>query len=99
MNEPFHQTDLEVAFRKFHSENPHVYDKVKDYTFMAIGRGFDHLGIKMVWERVRWFHYIETVADDEFKLNNNHTAYYARMFMSDHMEHEGFFRTRSVRTV
>ena len=45
------------------------------------------------WERLRWYTEIET-NDPDFKLNNNHKAYYSRMYMDDFPEAKGFFRTR-----
>jgi hypothetical protein len=38
---------------------------------------------------------IET-ADEDFKINNNHRAYYARLWMREHPQYDGFFRTRRV---
>lgn len=45
-------------------------------------------------EVVRWDIHIQTVSHD-FKINNNHVPFYARMFMQAYPEHAGFFHTRS----
>lgn len=83
-------------FRAFHTANPHVYELFKKYTFEAIAAGREHLGSRMVTERIRWYTTVET-SDVEYKLNNNHNAYYSRKFMFDYPEHQGFFRTRNAR--
>ena len=89
-------SELRDRFEKFHADNPHVYKLVKRFTFQAIERGFQHYSIQSIFERIRWHADIET-DDPEFKLNNNHRPYYARLFMEDFPKHEDFFRTREVR--
>ena len=32
-----------------------------------------------------------------FKINQNFATYYARMFMFDNPQHQGFFRTKELR--
>ncbi len=83
------------AFGKFHAENPNVYKLFKRFTREALDRGFKNFSVSSIIERIRWETSIKT-ADDSFKINNNHRAYYARMWMEDNPKHEGFFRTRSV---
>jgi hypothetical protein len=36
--------------------------------------------------------------DEEFKLPNNHRAYYARKWLDVHPEHPGFFHTACLRS-
>ena len=33
----------------------------------------------------------------DFKITNNHTPYYSRFWMEKNPQHEGFFRTKSIR--
>jgi hypothetical protein len=83
-------------FTAFHLANPRVYEMFKQFTFSAIHRGFKHLSADMVLHRIRWETTITTrpVNIDEFKINNNYSAFYGRMFMRDHPRYAGFFRTR-----
>jgi hypothetical protein len=60
-----------------------------------IRQGHRHLGALTVLHRIRWETGTATT-DPDFKINNNHAAYYARLFMADHPTHRGFFRTRRV---
>ena len=90
--------DNYVKFREFHEQNPLVYELIQHYALKLIDQGFEHYSIQSLYERVRWHTEIETKGDS-FKINNNHRPFYARMFMNDHPEHDGFFRTREVKGV
>jgi hypothetical protein len=84
---------LEAEFDKFHSENPQVYELFKRFTFEAIKKGHSCYSADAILHRVRWETSIMTT-DQEFKINNNHVAFYARLFMDDNPEYAGFFETR-----
>jgi len=62
------------------------------YALEVIRAGHSHYGAKAVVERVRWHQAIAGGAD--FKVNNNHVATFAREFMRQYPDHDGFFRTR-----
>lgn len=82
-------------WKAFHEANPSVYELFEHYAFEAIHAGFEHYGAQSVIERVRWDTSIKTQGDEfNFKINNNWTAFYARLFMENHPRYEGFFRTR-----
>lgn len=92
-------TKLEADFLNFHKENPDVYDHFKKFTFEKIRFGYKHYSSRAVIHRVRW----ETDAGDPekvdgFKINNNHSPYYARMFMWEYPQFAGFFRNRTVKS-
>jgi len=88
-------TDLEKAFRKFHRENPVVWSLFDRYTRQAAEK-LEHCGVSLIWERLRWHQHFETHGEP-FKLNNNHRAYYARLWMARNPEFAGFFETRETR--
>ena len=90
------RSKLERAALRFHEANPQVYVLFKKYAFQAARARHRHFGVAMIWERLRWHTMVETQGD-AYKLNNNHRAYYARMFMADYPEHREFFRTRRVK--
>jgi hypothetical protein len=85
---------LEAAFAKFHAENPHIYELFKRFTADVIRAGFQNFSARAVFHRIRWYTNVET-NDPNFKINNNHSPYYARMWMIDH-DRKGFFRTREL---
>ncbi len=80
-------------FEAFHRMNPHVYKSVVAVSLDLKERGFRKGGMKMVFERLRWLYAIQTVGED-YKLNNNYTAYYARLVMETVPDLDGFFETR-----
>jgi len=89
------------AFRLFHAANPHVYELFTKYALEACRAGRGRFGARMIWNRMRWYARFETTDGESggFKLNNNHTPYYARLFMSDWPEYEDLFETRRARGV
>ena len=79
----------------FHREHPIVWALFKRFTFDRIERGFAHYSVNAIFERIRWETDQARVDPAlEFKLNNNHRAFYARAFMRRYPQHDGFFRTR-----
>ena len=84
-------------FIRFHQDNPEIYDLYVKYAFQLRDAGRENYGSKAIVERIRWHVNVETQSKDEFKINNNHTAYYARMVMMDYPELKGYFRIRSAR--
>jgi len=90
------ETVLRQQFKKFHSENPQVWELLQKFTFQIIDKGYKNYSVNAVFERIRWHTATET-SDPEFKLSNNHRAYYSRMFMDKYPEHEGFFRTKELK--
>jgi hypothetical protein len=79
-------------FLQYHRDNPHIYEAFRRITIRAIQRGYRHWGAKGAFEVLRW----ETgvAGNDEYKVNNNYTPLYARMFANEYPEHAGFFRVR-----
>lgn len=75
-----------------------VYEEVVDRAFALWNGGWDHFGIKAIWEAIRFDWSVKVgPSDDGFKVNNNYTAFMARRVMADHPSLEGFFETRAQR--
>lgn len=86
---------LELKFWKFHLANPHVYDLLVRMARQWTARHSDkRLGIKALFERVRW-EYAITISGDDFKLNNVFTAFYARLLMHQEQDFYDLFELRS----
>ena len=77
---------------QYHTENPQVYAKFEEFTFQVIGSGRKYSGAKMIFERLRYYSTVE--ANGQFKLNNDMTAFYARLFEDKNKQYDGFFRKR-----
>ncbi len=79
---------------RFHEKHPEVWKLFVIFTHERIRKGFQNFGAKAIMERVRWETAAPFLSEDAYKINNNHTAFYARWFMATYPEHEGFFRLR-----
>lgn len=88
----------DAAFEAYHAANPQIYEAVVRFSLELKRRGRWHLGMKAVFERLRWWSNVEATTGDAFKLNNNWTSRYARLVMKNEPELTGFFETRARRT-
>jgi hypothetical protein len=91
------ETEQERKFQKFHQENPQVYRELAELARQAKRRGRRKIGIKMLFEVVRWNRFLQTT-DKEFKLNNNLHSRYARLLMEREPELRGIFNLRELKS-
>ncbi len=89
------ETKLQLAFDKFHAENPHVYEWLLEKARIAKSRGKKHYSMRFLLGFFRWHTEMET-NDPMFKINDHHSPYYSRLIMAEHPEFEGFFQMRSL---
>src|SRR3954463_15798477 len=96
---------LEAEFLIYHAAHPFVYILVCRFAQEAIDKGYTRYGMGAIWERVRWevlIHTRSNIEAEDFKMPNNHRAYYARLWLKDHPEHAGekpFFRIAELRSL
>jgi hypothetical protein len=87
--------DAPKEFILYHYANPEIYREFEKMTLQTIRKGFSHYGSKAIFELIRWH---TPIGDDgEYKVNNNYTAHYARMFERKYPRYAGFFRKRVAR--
>jgi hypothetical protein len=87
-------TPAELAFWRFHRANPHVLVLLTTLLQEARTKG-KRVGIRLLWERLRWALEVETVrGDEEPKLNDHYPPYYARLLMAQDPELQGYFEVR-----
>lgn len=86
---------IEIKFCRYHQENPQVYVEFEKFAFKTIARGFKNYSAKGIFELIRW--HTGVTAKDKYKVNNNYTPFYARMFEKNHPDHKDFFRKRESR--
>lgn len=84
---------LEVQFRQFHQLNPHVYTALVKLSRWCRARGWRRGSINLLFERLRWEYAVQTHGD-EYRLNNNYRAFYARLLMHDCPDLAEFFDVR-----
>ena len=85
--------DIAEGFRDFHKNNPQVLDRLENMTRNLINRGRPRIGMGMLFEVMRWEHYMKTEGEP-FKLNNNYRAFYSRLIEQNHPEWAGVFTKR-----
>lgn len=89
---------LHEKFLKYHEDNPEIYEILKRLAFEAKKKGRKKIGIKMLWEVMRWERFIHSNDPEGYKLNNNYPSRYARLLMENEKELEGFFEVRKLRS-
>lgn len=83
------------AFRRYHAENPQVYEALRRFALEAKAAGRERMGINAVHERVRWYTSVEA-KHDTFKCDNSWRPFYARLLMHQEPDLAGFFEVRSA---
>ena len=83
---------MKKEWEQFHKDHPRVYNLITRYALEGIKRGRKNGSINQIFEVIRWNHYTGSESE-EFKLSNSHRAFYARLFMQENPEYDGFFRT------
>jgi hypothetical protein len=90
---------IQEQFQKFHELNPWVYRTLVKMTRDLVGRGRKRIGMKMLFEVLRWQWAMSTSdPSSDFKLNNNYHSRYARLIMTNERGLEDAFETRHLRT-
>ena len=89
----------------FHGENPWVYDRMRQICFELRSKGFSRYStrtliavLRFEWD-MKTTHQEVVIAGGEeraVKLNDHHTAYYARMLIEAHPELWDFFELRAA---
>lgn len=98
LSEPDYSPDLSIEqrFELFHAANPHVADALEALADQWLSHGHARLGVKALFERLRWESGIQT-AGDAYRLNNDFTALYARLLITRHPDWADAIQTRDRR--
>lgn len=94
--EPEDGQTLEQRFQAFHRANPWVYTAMVKLTDRYVATGAKRVSVKMLAEVIR-FEYGATRGGEPYRLNNSHTALYARLLLQDHPEWDGLIELRQRR--
>ncbi len=84
---------IQEKFEAFHRNNPWVYQALRELTADLVQRGVRKIGMKMLFEVLRW-QVARTTTDTDFKLNNIYTSRYARLLDA---EFPGVFELRELK--
>ena len=85
--------------QRFHNEHPEVWELFVHFTQTMIRKGYPNYSVNAIFERIRWEKDEGGDGVNQFKLNNNYRAFYARRFMRMYPQYDGFFRTRELKSI
>jgi hypothetical protein len=88
---------IDAKFWKFHEDNPHVFDELVRLSDQARARHRKKIGMKMLFEVIRWNSVIRTKGDI-FKLNNSYAPRYVRLIEERRPDLIGLFEKRSMKS-
>lgn len=86
-----------VRFLKYHVQYPQVYRWFEKFALQLLNNGWKRIGSKMIIERIRWEIALNIKDDRGFKINNDFTCYYSRLFMKNNPQHGECFETREIK--
>lgn len=75
----------------FHQANPDIYRELRRMALTLVARGRRRYGINGLFEVLRWDRAQLQTTDDEFKINDHHAPFYARLLMMREQRLVGFF--------
>ena len=93
-------TTIESRFEAFHARHPDVYRQLVRLAYEARRAGRERIGMKMLFEVLRWEWTIAGLPDDaeNWKLNNSYSSRYARRIMEMYNDLDGLFELRELKT-
>jgi hypothetical protein len=89
---------IEERFHRFHAQNPWVYREIVSMALKAKGLGRKRIGMKQIFEVIRWNHAIQTRGEN-VKLNNNYSSRYARLIERQEPDLRDLFETRELKSI
>ena len=87
--------NLKQKFKIYDATNPQVWEEFEKLADLAVSKGRTVLSARLILEGIRWNTYIS--GNDDYKINNNYHAFYARKWNEKHIHVGAEFRTRTQR--
>jgi len=85
----------QAKFERYHKENPEIWDQFKEATFALIKVGRKHFSADAILHSIRFNTVLRGGTD--FKINNNYSSMYSRLFTANFPEHKDFFEQRKLK--
>ena len=97
--EPTYDTEATIAerFAAFHSLNPWVADALETLAADWLAHGHSRVGVKAIFEVIRWQYGRATTGDQGFRCNNDFTSRYARLLIDRRPEWSEAISVRELR--
>lgn len=83
------------AWWEWHKANPHVWQLFERFSYEAVNKERKKISHWLIINRIRWETNIVTTGAD-FKISNDHIAFYARLWKARHPEHKDLFTTKRM---
>jgi hypothetical protein len=87
---------MKRAFKKFHADNPWVYDEFKKLATQMKNSGRKRYSAEAILQVLRWHMDLQTTGV-EFKISNNFRSMYARLLVYNNPEFKGFFVMHGIK--
>ena len=84
------------AFRTYHQLHPEIFQLFAKYAYEMRKTGRKRYSAKTIMERIRWHCDVSNPGED-WSINNDWTAMYARLLVHKIPEFEGFFEFRTCK--
>ena len=82
----------EENFKLHDEKNPLIWERFVLYA-KEVAKHKEYFSAKAIFHRIRWDTAIGEL-DSEFKISDGWISHYARKFMKEYPEYEGFFQTK-----
>lgn len=80
---------------EWNDNNPEFYEMFERFAFEAIRAGRKKFSAWLIVNRIRWETALRTEGDD-YNINNNFIAFFARLFMRNNPKYRGFFNIKKM---
>lgn len=90
---------IEARFVAFHAAHPEVFAKLVEFSLELLHAGYEHFGVGLVWERLRYESMVGHRPDEgsPWRLNNSFRSRYARLIADQVPALADVFTTRALR--
>lgn len=90
---------IEERFLEFDAKNPVVYQHLVRLAYEGVNAGMPRLGIRQLWEVMRWHIWFETKDPSGLRLNDHYHSRYIRKLIAEHPDLGPYFELRKLRAL
>ena len=84
------------AWWAWHQDNPHVWWYFERFALEAVSKKRKKISHWLIMNRIRWETTIVTTGE-EFKINNDHIAFYARLWKALYPQYADLLTTKKMK--
>jgi hypothetical protein len=91
--------DLQAAFSAYHKAHPEIYEEFKRRVSQLWNSGKRHYSADGILHVIRFHTALTGKPRDSYKINNNFSSFYVRLWQKEHPERADFFETRAQKSI